>query len=89
MQEARVTEAEVCASCRFWAEEAHLCRRHAPMPVLGELQRGSDELHAHWPATDDEDWCGEYEPLLTEEEIEEQEEELEEGEWAEDGSPAW
>lgn len=88
-QEARVNEAEVCASCRFWSEANHLCRRYAPMPMVDAAEKGGRELHARWTATDGDDWCGEYEPILMEEEYEEQEEEVEEDEWAEDGSPAW
>ena len=85
-----MSEAEVCASCRFWTEETHLCRRHAPLPIADSRESGGDSK-AVWLATDGEDWCGEYEPVLIEEEYDEEaeEEEFEDDEWADDGSPAW
>ena len=89
-----MSEAEVCASCCYWAEETHVCRRRAPLPIVDSREKSSGELRALWLATDGEDWCGEYEPVFIEEEYEgeeaeETEEEFEDGEWAEDGSPAW
>jgi hypothetical protein len=49
---------------------------------------GVDEPKARWPSTEGEDWCGEYESALIEEQYED-EEEYEGEEWADDGSPAW
>ena len=59
------------------------------MPVAADYDKGNDEPGARWPATDGEDWCGEYEPVVTEEEYEGEEEHDDGEEWAEDGSPAW
>jgi hypothetical protein len=84
-----VSEAEVCSTCRFWLPEPQHCRRHAPSPIAGDRATGNDEAKTVWPATDPEDWCGEYEPVMTEDYEEEVEEEFEDDEWAADGSPAW
>lgn len=58
-----------CKECRFWdvmhdristkAQEGR-CRRHAPHPEapLDSSAMGFD-LGAVWPATFDDDWCGE------------------------------
>ncbi|MCC7139789.1 MAG: hypothetical protein IT460_15305 [Planctomycetes bacterium] len=51
-----------CASCRWWAREAHplgQCRRAAPtLPKMA----GSG---AQWPFTWVGDWCGDHEPSPT------------------------
>jgi hypothetical protein len=45
-----------CATCLYWGLEPPrkgLCQRHAPIA-------GESELVAHWPHTNDWQWCGEY-----------------------------
>lgn len=47
-----------CETCAYWAaqegDDAGECRRHSPRP------RPTEEA-AHWPITEPDDWCGEWE----------------------------
>ena len=71
---------ENCANCRFGQlliigigggysdDGVHLCRRHAPRPVLpAENTDVSDaddcinQAFALWPSVYDDQWCGDYE----------------------------
>ncbi len=63
-----VEAAESCDGCRFFADERSLadglglCRRYPPMDAPpGEYRH---------PLVRDDDWCGEYEPLLSPEDEE-------------------
>jgi hypothetical protein len=58
-----------CKECRFWdlvhdsiatkAQEGR-CRRHAPHPhILSEASAVMTDRGTIWPATFDDDWCGE------------------------------
>lgn len=54
---------ENCGNCRFYGDL--FCKRHAP--VLGMKPPSSGmmgEVHSYttWPYTNQELWCGEYEP---------------------------
>ena len=50
---------ETCGTCKFWGD-AHsgrsICRRHPPQ------LSPTPSAWAMWPATDQEDWCGEHKP---------------------------
>ena len=60
--------AERCELCRFWAQlKAHgVCRRLPPVPDIGpagwsgSVPREADRAYGIWPATDQDDWCGEF-----------------------------
>jgi hypothetical protein len=53
-----------CRDCRFWLrEEENLagggtCQRYAPRPLVGPVL----EAIPYWPKTNEEDWCGEFQP---------------------------
>lgn len=70
-----------CKDCRFWDETSQgsttrlregRCRRHAPQPAQSHVLEGEGTI---WPATFEDDWCGECRPAdgfqmpMTEEEI--------------------
>ena len=86
-----MSEAQACASCRFWEEQSTRCRRYAPRPTLASGEHSDGSQNALWVLTNAEDWCGDYESLLEEEyeEEEHEEEEEEDEEWEADGSPKW
>lgn len=55
-----------CETCRYWSkisDRSGACRRRAPMPlVTGQADMDRDiPGWAGWPATVNNDWCGEYE----------------------------
>ena len=47
---------QACDNCRFCIDLE--CRRHAPVPQLGQ----SDTYDAYWPDVCTNDWCGEWAP---------------------------
>ncbi|WGF89960.1 hypothetical protein [Marinivivus vitaminiproducens] len=51
-----------CQGCRFWFSSKTQCRRNAPLPAVSE--KGSQTL---WPTTAADDWCGEFQPKVTDE----------------------
>lgn len=48
---------QACKNCRFCINLE--CRRHAPVPQLGQT---GTFLDAYWPEVDPTDWCGEWAP---------------------------
>ena len=82
-----MSEVQSCATCHFWEEQSKHCRRHAPRPTLGNSDSDAPQS-AVWVVTDGEDWCGDYEPVLEDEDLEEHEEDGD-GEWEADGTPTW
>lgn len=70
-----------CKTCRFWSFDRHLakpepdgsaavglCRRRSPSPrcLHGDGVDGDGQvLAAIWPETNDNDWCGEWNPTET------------------------
>lgn len=55
-----------CSSCRFWQnfdDGLGKCRRHAPIVSDGTIEA------IRWPVSKSSDWCGEYEPQPTPEEV--------------------
>lgn len=54
-----------CKDCIYWDEITHQsqtkskegrCRRHAPTPAAEDI---ASDMGTIWPATFDDDWCGE------------------------------
>jgi hypothetical protein len=86
-----VSEVQVsCATCRFWEEQSKRCHRYAPSPTLGNSEYSDGRQNAFWVLTNAEDWCGDYESSLEEdEEAEEYEEEEDDEEWNADGTLKW
>ena len=72
-----MSEAQACATCRFWEEQSKRCRRYAPRPTLGSSEYSDGRQNAFWVLTNAEDWCGDYESILGEEY--EEEEQYEDG----------
>ena len=57
-----MSNTEQCSNCRFWDDEmcgVGMCRRHAP--AAGSCRT------ATWPRSRPDDWCGEHEPIESEE----------------------
>lgn len=79
-----MSQVQACATCHFWEEQSKHCRRYAPSPTLGSSD--DEPQNVSWVLTDAEDWCGDYEPIFEEEEVEELEEDEE---WDADGTPTW
>ncbi len=85
-----MSETEACATCCFWHEESNRCHRYAPHPTLGNGEDSDGRQNAVWALTNAEDWCGDYESILGEEQEGEAEyEEDGDEEWEADGSPKW
>lgn len=68
MHKTKKAEKPTCATCRHWCHEGDdvapvgECRRHAPALTVGQvLHSGTNAAAAVWPATEEADWCGEYE----------------------------
>ena len=78
-----------CATCRFWEEQSTSCHRYAPSPTLGNSEQSDGRQNALWVLTNAEDWCGEYESVVEEEDEEEDEYEEPGEDWEADGSPKW
>lgn len=65
----------ICSNCKYWGSEhtaygtAGACHRHAP---IGEADDQTTQrpkwANAHWPRTDSEDFCGDFENKQTTEE---------------------
>lgn len=53
-----------CGDCMFFQKsdgELGECRRYAPRPVnLRQDIDTADDVFFVWPATNEDDWCGEY-----------------------------
>lgn len=64
-----------CELCRFWPWSRYPtqgdCRRRAPMVFQQPISWRGDEVTMgavrHWPQTDRDDWCGDFEPRPHEE----------------------
>jgi hypothetical protein len=82
-----MSDVQACATCHFWEEQSKHCRRYAPSPTLGNSDRDEPQT-VSWVLTDAEDWCGDYEPVFEDEDVEEYEE-GEDVEWEADGTPKW
>ena len=55
---------DTCSGCRFWARvdgPSGSCRRRAPIVTAIRRPNGSDDVHALWPGTVADEWCGEFE----------------------------
>ena len=55
-----------CSQCKYWDNlcddefpDQGECRRHAPKPLSTDMDR--HRLHAYWPVTYSDDWCGDCE----------------------------
>lgn len=58
-----MTQYRTCDVCKYWQREGdHFgeCRRNAPTPQNKDLR---EPIGAWWPATNDDDWCGEFQPV--------------------------
>jgi hypothetical protein len=85
-----VSEVQVsCATCRFWEDQSKRCHRYAPSPILGNSEDSDGHQNAFWVLTNAEDWCGDYESILEEEDEEAEEYEEEDEEWDAHGAPKW
>ena len=82
-----MSEVQACATCHFWEEQSKRCRRYAPHPTLENSEYSDGRQNAFWVLTNAEDWCGDYESILGEEEEERYDEEDEE--WNADGTSKW
>ena len=69
-------KATVCENCKFWnetgASDAGLvgeCRRNSPSPITLNGTADASVRMAAWPATAENQWCGDYEerPMETKE----------------------
>ena len=62
MGELSLVSDRTCRRCRFWnngkSEHVGLCRRLPPTIVH---EPGTTRLDGFWPATEPQDWCGEFE----------------------------
>jgi hypothetical protein len=71
--------AKVCENCKFWnetgASDAGLvgdCRRNSPSPITLNGRSEASVRMAAWPATAQDQWCGDFEerPMETKEVLE-------------------
>ncbi len=71
--------ANVCENCKFWIEtgasDAGLvgdCRRNSPSPITLNGSSEASVRMAAWPATAEDQWCGDFEerPMETKEVLE-------------------
>ena len=72
-------KANACEKCRFWNETGGTdeglvgeCRRNSPSPTLVEGAVSSIIRFAAWPATSQNQWCGDFKdrPMETKEVLE-------------------
>ncbi len=70
---------KVCENCKFWIETGGTdeglvgeCRRNSPSPKTLDGPDDAKMRFAAWPATPQDQWCGDYEdrPMETKEVIE-------------------
>lgn len=54
-----MTPGQNCSNCRAFAALEGQCRRHAPIPVPTPGQ-GGILTYGVWPATNKDNWCGEW-----------------------------
>lgn len=69
------TESKSCLSCVFWEPEDLSCRRYPPVlshaqvyletksaqdPASQAIDEASTDICWYWPATNADDWCGEW-----------------------------
>ena len=51
-----------CGSCACYAPLVKQCRAHPPLAVAVQGNGGQVGAIGIWPATDTENWCGEWRP---------------------------
>lgn len=63
---AGIKQPKDCATCRYWgghavrtSDEKGPCRRRSPTPFKAD--HPVNDIHAEWPMTAFDDWCGEWE----------------------------
>lgn len=54
-----------CKTCRFYKEDASICRRYPRTVFYRKMWDEGEECNAvsfYYPKTAEDDWCGEYKP---------------------------
>ena len=74
-----MNDTNICENCKFWNETGGTdeglvgeCRRNSPSPKTLEGPADTKMRFAAWPATSQNQWCGDYEqrPMETKEVME-------------------
>ena len=63
-----MNKTRVCENCKFWNETGGTdeglvgeCRRNSPSPKILDGPADANIRFAAWPATSQDQWCGDYE----------------------------